>query len=82
MQSFEQVFERPGQSTVLLQARAQLIDSRSEQVLGARSFRWSRVAIPGDAAGAVAAFSGLVDLARSELSTWVGSLAAPAKANP
>ena len=81
MQSFEQVFDRPGQSTVLLQARVQLIDAGSARVIGTRRFRWSQVAMSGDAAGAVAAFSGLVDLARSELSSWASSLV-PAQANP
>lgn len=75
IQSFEQVFERPGQSTVVLQTRAELVDARSTKVLGSRSFRWSRPTLSGDAPGAVAAFASLADLARSELSSWATSLA-------
>lgn len=79
IQSFEQVFEHPGQSTVVLQARAELVDARSAKALGIRSFRWSTPTPSGDAPGAVAAFARLADLARSELSSWAASLAPVAR---
>lgn len=81
MQRFEQVFERPGQSTVVLQARAELVEARSAKVLGMRNFRWSRPTLSGDAPGAVAAFANLTDLARLELFSWATSLARHANAS-
>lgn len=77
LQSFEQVFDRPRQSSVVLQIHAQAVEIQSLRLLGSRGFRWTQAAQSGDARGAVAAFSDLLYLARSDLSVWVHSLAPP-----
>lgn len=74
LQRFEQIFDRPEQSTVVLQVQAHAVDVQTSRTLGVRSFCWSRATASGDATGAVAAFSSLVVSARSELSAWVASL--------
>ena len=82
LQGFEQVFERPDQSSVSLRFHADAVDPMSGHSVAERVFRLSRPTRSADAAGAVEAFSGLVSQAVAQVSEWMAKLPPSERRDP
>lgn len=71
LEEFEQVFDRPGQSRVVLALRATIETGASASNLAARDFRFESLTPSADAAGALRVFPILIRQAEVALSDWV-----------
>lgn len=74
LQSFEQVFDRPGHSSVIVDFRAKAWEGGKSGIPHEGVFRLSVPTPTADAAGAVAAFAEAVQAGMRELDSWLGSL--------
>ncbi|MCU0734742.1 MAG: PqiC family protein [Methylotetracoccus sp.] len=74
LQGFEQVFERPDQSSVSLRFHAEAVDPVRGHSVAERVFRLSQPTRSANAAGAVEAFSRLVSQAAAQVSDWMAKL--------
>ena len=71
LEEFEQVFDRPGQSRVVLALKATIETGASASNLAARDFRFESLTPSADAAGALRVFPILIRQAEVALSDWV-----------
>lgn len=71
LEEFEQVFDRPGQSRVVLALKAMIETGASASNLAARDFRFESPTPSADAAGALHVFPILIRQAEVALSDWV-----------
>lgn len=71
---FEQVFDEPRSARTVLNFQATALAADGGEIVAARMFRLSRATPSPDAAGAVAAFSALVDEAVGLLEHWRAEL--------
>ncbi|HWP00417.1 MAG TPA: hypothetical protein VNL74_07315 [Methylococcus sp.] len=74
LQSFEQAFDRPGHSSVIVDFRAKAWEGGKSGIPHEGVFRLSVPTPTADAAGAVAAFAEAVQDGMRELDSWLGSL--------
>ena len=76
LQTFEQLFPQPGQARVVVEfaARVTTPGIGSEPPLAERRFTLDHPCPTADAAGAVAAYSSVIDEAIGKLDQWLGSL--------
>jgi cholesterol transport system auxiliary component len=74
LQRLEQVFDRPGNSHVVMAFRAKVWTPEANRSSVERVFRLRQAARTPDAAGAVEAFSGVVDRAIGMLCDWSAQL--------
>jgi cholesterol transport system auxiliary component len=70
LEDFSQQFKAPGQSAVLLRARASLLESEGRVLLAQRAFEVERAAQP-NAPGAVKALAEATDAFLDELLKWI-----------
>jgi cholesterol transport system auxiliary component len=70
LEDFSQQFKAPGQSTVLLRARASLLNSEGRVLIAQRAFEVERPAQP-DAPGAVKALTEATGAFLDELVKWI-----------
>ncbi|MGH8578880.1 MAG: ABC-type transport auxiliary lipoprotein family protein [Gammaproteobacteria bacterium] len=69
-QQLEQVFDRPGNAHVVMAFRANVSDPDADRPAGERVFRLRQATRTPNAAGAVDAFSRVIDRAITMLSDW------------
>lgn len=74
LQNFEQLFERPGQSRVVLAFRATAEPIDKNGTAAERDFHFSLPAPTADAPGALQTFPRLIELAENALRAWVLAL--------
>lgn len=80
LQDFEQIFDQPGRSRVVLAFLATVEREDRRGSLAERDFYFALPAPSADAKGALAAFPRLIGLAEDALREWVQSLHLPAVA--
>ena len=71
LEEFEQVFDRPGQSRVVMALKATIQTGASADNRAARDFRFESPTPTADAAGALQVFPILIRQAEATLSDWV-----------
>lgn len=71
LEEFEQVFDRPGQSRVVMALKATIETGASASNLAARDFHFESPTPSADAAGALRVFPILIRQAETALSDWV-----------
>jgi cholesterol transport system auxiliary component len=76
LQAFEQLFQRPDQARVVIEFRARSVDPSGDPrtVLAEKEFALNRTCSSPDAAGAVDAFSHLIDETVETLDVWLRQL--------
>ena len=74
---FEQQYDAPNQSRVLIHFSAEAYASDHKKKLGTQEFRLERLTKTPDALGAVTAFSELAQQAAGRIQTWLSGLAEP-----
>lgn len=78
LQQFEQIFARPDRAQVVMVLRAAIENGDPTQPIPQQEFRFEAAAPTADAAGALAAFPGLIRKAENALAAWVRQLAGSA----
>jgi cholesterol transport system auxiliary component len=74
LDEFAQVFDAPGVSRSVLEARASLVAGKGDQVLARRTISLNKAAASADARGGVGAFAGLALETGKNLTEWLATL--------
>ena len=79
LQDFEQIFAHPDQAQVVMVVQAAIENGDPNQPIPQQEFRFQEATPTADAAGALAAFPGLIRKAENALAAWVRPLARSAR---